>query len=361
MSHQVRIDYNAIGLKCESVCELAEKELAAFKKEATKLLGQSKSLQNERTKRFAKLIEEETAAFSAKADALLAKARQMIGKGVAYADGDRNKFTGDIESATSKLLEQVNAMSSSRLIELDGLLQSLLKIELGNNEKALENGESEDEGRIKELLEGIENEALRQYTYLAHLQDHSLWGNELLEAGKRLLGKTFESRLEEEKSKIRAELESARVDGAAVDRIVEGGNGNALERLSAIREAANEEIVSEKVRQKSLKIIIKAIQARGFIVDNRNIRLMRESNEVRLVALKASGEKAEFRVFLNGKFIYDFRGYQGMACQNDIEPFMRDLEEVYGMIVTSQQTIWSNPDKISSMKMQTMGVNKNRG
>ena len=103
-----------------------------------------------------------------------------------------------------------------------------------------------------------------------------------------------------------------------------------------------------------------AIKQRGFIVDKKNIKINRESNEVVMVALKASGEKAEFRVFLDGRFIYDFRGYEGQACQKDIEPFMKDLEEVYGIHVTKSQEIWSNPDKISTMKYQTFNTNKNR-
>ena len=54
---------------------------------------------------------------------------------------------------------------------------------------------------------------------------------------------------------------------------------------------------------------MQAIQTRGFVVDRKNIKIKRDTNEVILVALKASGEKAEFRVFLDGKFIYDFHGY----------------------------------------------------
>ena len=174
------------------------------------------------------------------------------------------------------------------------------------------------------------------------------------------MGQTFESRLESEKQKIREELEAARVERGTIEKVMNGGDGSPEEQLTAIRTAASDEIVGEKIRQKSLKIIMQAIQARGFVVDKKNIKIKRDTNEVVLVALKASGEKAEFRVFLDGKFIYDFRGYEGQACQKDIEPFMHDLEEVYGVKVTSQQTIWSNPDKISTMKYQSINTNKNK-
>ena len=111
----------------------------------------------------------------------------------------------------------------------------------------------------------------------------------------------------------------------------------------------------------SLKNIRQEIQSRGFVVDRKNIKIKRDTNEVILVALKASGEKAEFRVFLDGKFIYDVRGYEVQACQKDIGPFMKALEDVYGMEVNKRTEIWKNPDKISSMKYQTINTNKNRG
>lgn len=39
---------------------------------------------------------------------------------------------------------------------------------------------------------------------------------------------------------------------------------------------------------------------------------------------------------------------------------MKDLEEVYGVHVTKQTEIWSNPDKISTMKYQAINTNKNK-
>jgi hypothetical protein len=93
-------------------------------------------------------------------------------------------------------------------------------------------------------------------------------------------------------------------------------------------------------------------------VDKKNIKLQREKNEVVMIAQKASGERAEFRVMLDGKFIYRFDGYEGQACQNDIQPFMQDLEDVYGIKVTGREEIWSNPDKISTQKYQQIKTRK---
>ena len=78
--------------------------------------------------------------------------------------------------------------------------------------------------------------------------------------------------------------------------------------------------------------------------------------KLRFIAQKVSGERAEFRIYLDGKFIYKFDGYEGQACQKDIEPFMKDLADIYDIKVVKQVDNWSNPDKNQSMKYQT--VNK---
>ena len=40
---------------------------------------------------------------------------------------------------------------------------------------------------------------------------------------------------------------------------------------------------------------------------------------------------------------------------------MNDLKEIYGMKIEKETEIWSNPDKNSTMKYQTINYNKNRG
>ena len=241
---------------------------------------------------------------------------------------------------------------------MKALLDSLLSESIALNQARMidrANGVVRLDEATKKFLDTIEDEILRQFVYIAYVRDSSLSGNALLEAGKALMSESVEARYEKEAELIRAELAAAKVPTETVEKIVGAGKP-----LAEIREAATTEIVGEKVRQKSMKLIMKAITERGFIVDKKNIKINRETNEVTMVALKASGERATFRIFLDGKFIYDFRGYEGQACQKDIEPFMTALEEVYGIHVTERQEIWSNPDKISTMKYQAMNTNKNK-
>ena len=342
MSHQVQINYEAIAIQCNSICEVAEKQLKELDRLLVEIESESKQLLNEQTRALKRQILSER-------ESLLEEMKQLRER------ADRRTLSSTREA--TNLQKRVNELASQKIIAFEETLRTLLGDKLQDNQRKLlerSNGVITIDEQTQKLLDGIQDVELRQFVYIAYLKDNTLSGDALLKAGQALMGQTYESRMQEEQVKIRAEMEAARVDKATIDKVVTEGK-----TIAEIRENATTEIVGEKVRQKSLKIIMDAVQKRGFIVDKKNIKINREKNEVILVALKASGEKAEFKVYLDGRFIYDFRGYEGQACQKDIEPFMKDLEEVYGIHVTKTQEIWRNPDKISTMKYQTFNINKN--
>ena len=344
MSHQVQINYEAIAIQCNSICEVAEKQLNELDRLLAKIESESTQLLNEQTRALKRQILSER-------ESLLEEMKQLRER------ADRRTLSSTSEA--TKLQKRVNELASQKIIAFEETLRTLLGDKLQDNQRKLlerSNGVITIDEQTQKLLDGIQDVALRQFVYIAYLKDNTLSGDALIRSGQALMGQTFESRIEDERAKIRAELEAARVDKTIINKVVTEGK-----TIAEIRENATTEIVGEKVRQKSLKIIMDAVQKRGFIVDKKNIKINREKNEVILVALKASGEKAEFKVYLDGRFIYDFRGYEGQACQKDIEPFMKDLEEVYGIHVTKTQEIWSNPDKISTMKYQAINTNKNKG
>lgn len=343
MSHQVQINYEAIAIQCNSICEVAEKQLKELDRLLAEIESESKQLLNEQTRALKRQILSER-------ESLLEEMKQLRER------ADRRTLSSTREA--TNLQKRVNELASQKIIAFEETLRTLLGDKLQDNQRKLlerSNGVITIDEQTQKLLDRIQDVALRQFVYIAYLKDNTLSGDALLKAGQALMGQTYESRMQEEQAKIRAEMEAARVDKATIDKVVTEGK-----TIAEIRENATTEIVGEKVRQKSLKIIMDAVQKRGFIVDKKNIKINREKNEVILVALKASGEKAEFKVYLDGRFIYDFRGYEGQACQKDIEPFMKDLEEVYGIHVTKTQEIWRNPDKISTMKYQTFNTNKNK-
>lgn len=371
MSHTVQIDYQGIAIQCQSICEVAETQLYELERMLTKIREESSSLMKGQAAKLAQEIEREKDLLLKNINALKERAVDFGKRGVVSVDMDavakRNQNEENIRATAETLRKSVDVLASQRLIELQSLLQALLVESIQEHQRKLReqnNGVITVDSRTQSLLDGISDEVLRQFTYLAYLSDNTLVGDKLLQAGKSLMeqtvNQTYEERYEQERAKIRAELEVARVAPETVDKVLGESRGTAQEKLTAIRQNATAEIVGEKVRQKSLKIIMDAIKQRGFVVDKKNIKIKRDTNEVILVALKASGEKAEFRIFLDGKFIYDFHGYERQACQKDIEPFMHDLEEVYGIKVTKQTEIWSNPDKISTMKYQAINTNKNK-
>ena len=360
LSHAVQINYEQIAVQCHSICEVAENQVAELDRMLTDLEGSSSRLLNDQTEALRKQIEKEKNELLKQIKAVLERADEDAKKGIVTGDSDRLNVgqTRAVITTAEQLRTRVNELATGRLAEMRALLDSLLSESLAANQARMidrANGVVRLDEATKAFLDTIDDEILRQFVYIAFVRDSSLSGAPLLEAGKALMNETVESRYEKEAELIRAELAAAKVPTETVEKIV--GTGKPL---TEIREAATTEIVGEKVRQKSMKLIMKAIAERGFIVDKKNIKINRETNEVTMVALKASGERATFKIFLDGKFIYDFRRYEGQACQKDIEPFMTALEEVYGIHVTERQEIWSNPDKISTMKYQAMNTNKNK-
>ena len=360
LSHAVQINYEQIAVQCHSICEVAENQVAELDRMLTDLEGSSSRLLNDQTEALRKQIEKEKNELLKQIKAVLERADEDAKKGIVTGDSDILNVgqTRAVITTAEQLRTRVNELATGRLAEMRALLDSLLSESLAANQARMidrANGVVRLDEVTKAFLDNIDDEILRQFVYIVFVRDSSLSGAPLLEAGKALMNETVESRYEKEAELIRAELAAAKVPTETVEKIV--GTGKPL---TEIREAATTEIVGEKVRQKSMKLIMKAIAERGFIVDKKNIKINRETNEVTMVALKASGDRATFKIFLDGKFIYDFRGYEGQACQKDIEPFMTALEEVYGIHVTERQEIWSNPDKISTMKYQAMNTNKNK-
>lgn len=111
------------------------------------------------------------------------------------------------------------------------------------------------------------------------------------------------------------------------------------------RETYNE-IIRERMRNATLKAIIRAIRETGFVVDTKNnIKIDRKRDIVKMVAQKPSGQLAEFEVKLDGKFMYHFDGYEGGTCTNDIQPFLKTLEEIYGIHILNETVYHDEPLK----------------
>lgn len=372
MSHAVRIDYQGISIQCQSICEMASSQLCKLDKMLDEIEKESTRLLNSQTEALRKEISKTKQKLQAKIDSVIQQAKKNASHGTVVVDSDfmgkhANAY-GVIDEAR-ELEEMVTRLSDTKIIEFESLLNQLLGNQLeSQNErlKDLASGKVRLNVTVQQKINEIDDEIVKQYVYLTWVNHpdesfdnlYSIAISAKNKADKQQYEKTENDKIEE----IRTELRAEKIDESTIDRITSISDGTAKERIQKVREQANAEIVGEKVRKESVKIIVKAIKNRGFVVDAKSIKIDRENNEVIIVAMKPSGAKAEFKVFLDGKFEYRFDGYEGQACQKDILPFMQDLEEVYGLNVVNQTELWAgNPDKDSTMKYQTINHNTNRG
>lgn len=204
---------------------------------------------------------------------------------------------------------------------------------------------------ILSKINNIEDVSLRELAYKEILKNDKLSFDEVITKAQDeydiLLGKQTKKVIQEYKE----ELTSKGITTEELDKAKSIDEANAI---------ANEAITDETIRKETLKVIIKAIKDRGFIVDTKkNLKIDKERNIVKLVALKASGQMAEFEIQLNGKFMYHFDEYEGHACKKDIEPFLEDLKNIYDINILHEEVTWENPDKIQTQKYQY--INKNKG
>lgn len=371
MSHAVRIDYQGISIQCQSICEMASSQLCKLDKILDEIEKGSTRLLNSQTEALRKEISNTKQKLQTKIESVIQQGRRNASKGTAIVDSDfmgKHANAYDVIDEARELEEMATRLSDTKIIEFESILNQLLGNQLeSQNErlKDLASGKVKINVSVQQKIDAIEDEIVKQYLYLAWI-DHPdenfdrLYMYAMAEktkADNRQYEKMEDSKIEEIKKELRAE----KIDETTIDRITSVSEGSAKERLTKVREQANAEIVGEKVRKESVKIIVKAIKTRGFVVDAKSIKIDRANNQVNIVAMKPSGAKAEFKVFLDGKFEYRFDGYEGQACQKDIKPFMKDLEEVYGLKVVNQTELWSgNPDKNSTMKYQTINHNTNR-
>jgi len=343
------------------VTEGTEKRLKELDNMIAQLEQDSSEILNEQSNALKASIEQEK-------QSILDKIEILKHNVEANAQQEKSSIYNDAIQSARELEKLSNNMANNSLAKFQSLLETLLRQNLEKKQRKLlerENGCVSVDEDLQKVLDNISNSVLKQFTYLAYIQDNTLTGEKLLQAGQALMNErinaTYEEQFQKESDRIKAEMKEAKVDESTIDKIMSTSTGSAQDKLIAMQEAATTEILGEKLRKKSLKLIKEAIEKRGFIIDKNNIKIDKESNEVRMIAQKVSGERAEFTIFMDGKFIYDFHhGYRGQACQKDIEPFMKDLEEVYGIQVTKVKEIWSNPDKISTMKYSEVNTNKNK-
>jgi hypothetical protein len=370
MSRRVVIDYQAIAIECRSICEVASSQLCQIDSLIERIDEVSRSLQGEETSGLKKELEARKAAVRSKIDDVIAQSAIEARKG--RVDTYSEFVRGDertIVRAAEALSREVDGLTTSEIARYNSLLNSLLANKISDYSQRMQrrsSGAVVYDSEFSSQLATVDDEVLKGFIYLAWLDNTNVGKSfeELREAAEASISQGMTNYFEQNgnnfASKIELEMRAAKLDDDVIATVMNVNADSPEAKIVKMRSMATQEIVGESVRKQTLKIVIKCIESRGFIVDRKNIKLQREKNEVVMLAQKASGEWAEFRIMLDGKFIYRFDGYEGQACQNDIAPFMNDLEEVYGIKVVSEQETWSNPDKLSSQKYQQIHTKTNR-
>lgn len=354
MSHAATINYEALSIAARATCEQALKQLCKIDELLARIKDKASMLITDRVRSYEAFLKKEQANITAELNQIISKANAKTRD--ASIANNANILSRIVDSLTSYRLNAMEDLIDDELINATNKIQENLK----NKEQGIINI-SQD---IMKKLDTIEDFMLRESIYQVAIQSENSNKSwiELIALGKKRLDVQLESSLQKHKSQIMSDIRQELKDAKVDEQLIESISSSKIQNISdveIIRNKATSEIIGESVRKETLKVIMKTVETRGFIVDKKNIKIDREKNEVRFIAQKLSGERAEFRIYLDGKFNYKFDGYEGQACQKDIEPFMKDLADIYDIKVVKQVDNWSNPDKNQSMKYQT--VNKNKG
>lgn len=352
MSHAAVIDFEALSITARITCEEALKQLCKMDAILERINDSASELFTDKVKGYEAYLLSERSNLREEINSVIKKSMTP--------NRDRN-----IASVADRLNKHVNNLMTNRLL----MIESVINDELVKTVNQIQQEKKERREGVIHIskskitqLSSIDDFVLREEVYRLLINKNDISYDEALRKAKEAIEIKNNELININRDilvkEISEEMHKAGVETKTIQELV-GNEIKNVEEFETVRQKASQEIIGEKVRKETLKVISKTIKSKGFIIDKKNIKIDRVKNEVKLIAKKASGERAEFRIYLDGKFIYKFDGYQGQACQEDLEPFINDLDEIYDIKVVEKTEIWSNPDKNSSMKYQT--VNKNKG
>lgn len=130
------------------------------------------------------------------------------------------------------------------------------------------------------------------------------------------------------------------------------------EKITQINKQIDKEGINESIRKEAVKAIMRSLKTQGFNVGAPQL----VGDNVRILAKKVSGKRAECIIDKSGKMSYKFNDYEGMTCLKDIEKFNMDLDEVYGIKLSDKRVLWENPNRISKdAKPMDTGSERRRG
>ena len=359
MSQQVTVDYEGLTIKIQAECDTAIHSLCKIDKTIERIHETAGKLEDAKVVEYEsyllkskEIIKEKINIFKTTLDQYKNLKKFSINNhDVRYQDFLR--VSDDLKRQSTDLISTVDELTGSKLAVIDQMVDDGL-LNAGNDLLLKAHGVIRFSEEILKKINEIEDISLRELAYLELKKEENkdLSFEEIISKANEQYDILVNKKTATVISEIKEDLKNNGVDDTILDKVSSIDEANRI---------ANESIVDEKIRKETLKVIIKAIKERGFIVDTKkNLKIDKERNVVKLVALKASGQMAEFEIQLNGKFMYHFDEYEGHACKKDIEPFLEDLKNIYDINILHEEISWENPDKIQTQKYQYADVNKNR-
>lgn len=353
MSHKVTISYEGLTIQIQAECDNAIHSLCKIDRVLEKIHNTANKLETSKVKEYERYLLKSKTLIKKKIEDFkktLDQYRHLKKIGDFSVQNEYNEVRNRLTKQSSELAHIVSELTGSKLAVIDQMINDGL-INAGQSLLEKSRGVINIDADLLNKINTIDDISLRELAYRELLNGENESFNTILRKAKSKYDILLEKKVNQVVNECKSELQTR------------GISSNIIENINSIDEATqitNQAIVDEKVRKDTLKIIIKSIRDRGFIVDTKkNLKIDRKNNIVKLVALKASGQKAEFDIQLSGKFMYHFDGYEGQACNKDITPFMDDLKNIYDINVLHEEVEWSNPDKIQAQKYQY--VNKNKG
>lgn len=374
MSHQVTVDFEGVSTKIQIQCDQAAHALCKIDKVLENVKANANKIESSKLREYEEYLLQSKETIQNKIDSFLLKLEsykalktQRVDMDLNYARSTSNisiaskwkELNGAITNEALELEKIVLDLTGAKLSVIDQLVnEGLISFIEESQKKILNeiNGVKNYDESLVEQINKIDNISLRDLAFQQLSKGitnyDEIINNSQIEYNRLLQGSSFVEN-------IQIDLKNAGIPQTEIDEIIQKPIN--ISTVSKIQEEAHSKIVDESIRKETLKVIIKSIRDRGFIVDTKkNLKIDREKNIVKLIAKKPDGKTAEFEISLNGKFMYHFDGYEGLACNQDINPFLEDLKNIYDINILHEEVHWSNPDRIQTQKYQYINTNKNK-
>ncbi|HCE4573865.1 hypothetical protein P3719_23220 [Vibrio parahaemolyticus] len=134
------------------------------------------------------------------------------------------------------------------------------------------------------------------------------------------------------------------------------------ELLNEISKQMDTAIEEEAIRREMVKAVYKSLQEAGFHVQKPKLIKDKGKDEVLIAASRPAGNRALFQIELDGQCTYKFDNYKGQTCQKDIQQVLPKLTDIYGVDLSEERVLWSNPDnedaEMKPIPSQTQRVSK---